>query len=329
MTAYPLDLELPWVEKYRPKYLRDIVGNDETIQALRRIAQDGNLPHLIISGMPGIGKTTSVLCLARELLGDDAKLLREGVLELNASDDRGIDIVRNMIKTFAQKKVNLPYNRHKIIILDEADSITPAAQQALRRTMEIYSSSTRFVFSCNQSNKIIEPLQSRCSILRFNKLKDEDILIVLKRVLDAEHIENFTDDGLSALIFTSDGDMRQALNNLQSVYYGFGLINADNVFKLVDTPNPLIVRRMLQHALSGELDEALAVLKSVWDRGYAAVDIVNVCFRVAKTLDVAEGGSGEEKVLSVLRRVGETQMRVVEGVASYLQLGNMVASLAE
>mgnify|MGYP003362640033 FL=1 len=152
MAAYPLDLELPWVEKYRPKYLRDIVGNDETIQALRRIAQDGNLPHLIISGMPGIGKTTSVLCLARELLGDDAKLLREGVLELNASDDRGIDIVRNMIKTFAQKKVNLPYNRHKIIILDEADSITPAAQQALRRTMEIYSSSTRFVFSCIQSN---------------------------------------------------------------------------------------------------------------------------------------------------------------------------------
>lgn len=325
-TKYPLNLELPWVEKYRPKYLSEVVGNTETINALRRIAKDGNLPHMILSGSPGIGKTTAVLCLARELLGDDPRLLKEAVLELNASDDRGIDVVRNMIKTFAQKKVTLPHNRHKIVILDEADSITPSAQQALRRTMEIYSNSTRFVFSCNQSNKIIEPLQSRCSILRFNRLRDEDILVVLKRILEREHIESYSDDGLGALIFTSDGDMRQAVNNLQSVYYGFGLINSENVFKIVDMPNPLVVHRMLTDALRGDVDAGLAVLKELWDKGYSAIDIVNVCFRVCKTItgDNVDG----ERQLELLRKVGECQMRVVEGVASYLQLSGMLVGVS-
>ncbi|GMF05528.1 unnamed protein product [[Candida] boidinii] len=158
MTKYNLELELPWVEKYRPQVLDDIVGNDETIESLKRIASEGNMPHLIISGLPGIGKTTSILCLAKELLGEAN--MKDAVLELNASDDRGIEVVRNKIKTFAQKKVSLLPGRHKIVILDEADSMTPGAQQALRRTMEIYSNTTRFAFACNQSNKIIEPLQS-------------------------------------------------------------------------------------------------------------------------------------------------------------------------
>lgn len=325
-TKYPLHLELPWVEKYRPQKLGDVVGNTETIQALRRIAQDGNVPHLILSGTPGIGKTTAVLCLARELLGGDGRLLKEAVLELNASDDRGIDVVRNMIKTFAQKKVTLPHNRHKVVILDEADSITASAQQALRRTMEIYSNSTRFVFCCNQSSKIIEPLQSRCSILRFNRLRDEDVLLVLKRILHHEHVHTYTDDGLGALIFTCDGDMRQAVNNLQSVYYGFGLVSSDNVFKLVDMPNPLVVRRMLTDALRGHVDAALAVLRDLCGKGYSALDIVNVCFRVCKTI----GGDGVDggRQLEVLRRVGECQMRVVEGVGSYLQLSGMVVGVA-
>ena len=147
------------------------MGNVDTIDRLKVIARDGNCPHIIISGLPGIGKTTSILALAHALLGDAYK---EGVLELNASDERcvrlingpdarsGIDVVRNRIKDFAKKKVTLPSGRHKIVILDEADSMTPGAQQALRRTMEIYSNTTRFALACNQSNKIIEPIQSRC-----------------------------------------------------------------------------------------------------------------------------------------------------------------------
>jgi replication factor C subunit 2/4 len=322
--SYPLDLSLPWVEKYRPVFLDDVVGNTNTINALKRIAKDGNLPNLIISGLPGIGKTSSILCLARELFNNDPKLMKEGILELNASDDRGIEIVRNMIKTFAQKKVLLPYNRHKIIILDEADSITPGAQQALRRTMEIYSNSTRFVFSCNQSNKIIEPLQSRCSILRFNKLNDEDILIILKKILINEKIESFTDDGLSSIIFTSDGDMRQAINNLQSIYYGFKLINSENVFKLVDIPNPLIIRKMINLSINNKLDDSLIILNELWKKGYSAIDIVTVCFRVSKTLDNLDN----DKLLFVLKKIGECQLRVVEGVGTYLQIAAMISSLS-
>lgn len=204
--------------------------------------------------------------------------------------------------------------------------------------MEIYSNSTRFVFSCNQSSKIIEPLQSRCSILRFNKLNDEDVLANLNRIIKGEKIETVTDDGLSALIFTSDGDMRQAVNNLQSVYYGFHMVNSENVFKIVDTPNPLLVRRMLQQALLGDIDGALAVLQGLWGKGYSAVDIVNVCFRVSKTLDIANDTNSStnsnnkidhESVLSVLRLVGECQLRLVEGVSTYLQLAALMARLSE
>lgn len=162
-------------------------------------------------GPPGTGKTTGVICLARSLLGESAK---DGVLELNASDDRGIDVVRSKVKMFAQKKLTLPKGRHKLVFLDEADSMTPAAQQAMRRTMELYSGTTRFVLACNQSEKIIEPIQSRCAIVRFARLSDEQIASRLKHVLDTESIPH-SSDGLGALVFTADGDMRQALNNLQ------------------------------------------------------------------------------------------------------------------
>ena len=166
------DYDIPWIEKYRPEYLRDVVGNTDAVKRLEAIAVQGNVPNIILAGPPGTGKTTSVMCLARETLGDQFK---NAVLELNASDARGIDVVRNKIKLFAQKKVNLPYGRHKIIILDEADSMTSAAQQALRRTMEIYSSTTRFALACNNSTKIIEPIQSRCAVLRYTRLSDAEI----------------------------------------------------------------------------------------------------------------------------------------------------------
>lgn len=159
------NFELPWIEKYRPEFLSDVVGNGEAVSRLSAIATVGNLPNIILAGPPGIGKTTSILCLAREMLGESYK---NAVLELNASDARGIDIVRNKIKMFAQKKVTLPPGKHKIIILDEADSMTAAAQQALRRTMEIYSATTRFALACNNSTKIIEPIQSRYRMRKFH-----------------------------------------------------------------------------------------------------------------------------------------------------------------
>ena len=219
---------MPWVEKYRPSLVRDIVGNAEAVSRLEIIAADGNMPNMIFAGPPGTGKTTSVLCLANALLGSAAK---EAVLELNASDDRGIDVVRNKIKMFAQKKVTLPPGRHKIVILDEADSMTTGAQQALRRTMEIYSQTTRFALACNLSTKIIEPIQSRCAVIRFTKLSDAEVLERLKFVVQEENVPH-VDEGLEAIIFSADGDMRQALNNVQATHSGFSFVNAANVYKV-------------------------------------------------------------------------------------------------
>jgi replication factor C subunit 2/4 len=269
------------VEKYRPVFLDDVVGNTETIERLKIIAKDGNMPHVIISGMPGIGKTTSILCLARQLLGDAYK---EAVLELNASDERGIDVVRNRIKGFAQKKVTLPPGRQKLVILDEADSMTSGAQQALRRTMEIYSSTTRFAFACNQSNKIIEPLQSRCAILRYARLTDAQIVRRLMQVCDAEQVQ-FSDDGVAALVFSAEGDMRQAINNLQSTHAGFGFVNGDNVFRVVDSPHPIKVQAMVKACHECRVDDALATLKELWDLGYSCHDIISTMFKVTKTID--------------------------------------------
>lgn len=223
------DFEMPWIEKYRPENLSEVVGNTEAVSRLAAIAQVGNLPNIILAGPPGIGKTTSVLCLAKEMLGDSYK---NAVLELNASDARGIDVVRNKIKMFAQKKVTLPPGRQKLIILDEADSMTSAAQQALRRTMEIYSNTTRFALACNNSTKIIEPIQSRCAVLRYTRLSDAEILYRLQQIAAKENV-NYEMSGLEAIIFVAEGDMRNALNSLQSCHSGFGYISHDNVFKVI------------------------------------------------------------------------------------------------
>ena len=163
---------------------------------------------------------------------------------------------------FAQQKVTLPKGRHKIIILDEADSMTEAAQQALRRTMELYSNTTRFALACNTSEKIIEPIQSRCAMLRFSRLKDAQILANLLDVCAKENVD-YTEDGMEAIIFTAQGDMRQALNNLQSTKEGFGLVNSDNVFKVCDEPHPLLVRTMLDSCVGGDVDSAFKTMNVV------------------------------------------------------------------
>jgi replication factor C subunit 2/4 len=314
----PTGLSTPWVEKYRPVRMRDVVGNEEAVSRLKVIARDGNLPNVILTGPPGTGKTTSICCLARELLTDQYK---NAVLELNASDDRGLDVVRQKIKMFAQKKVRLPPGRHKVIILDEADSMMPAAQQALRRTMEVFSSTTRFALACNFSNKIIEPIQSRCAILRFTKLSDQDVLERVMHVIEAEHVPH-SDDGLEAILYTAEGDLRNALNNLQATYYGFGMVNAENVFKVCDQPHPVLVEEVIQLCLAGDLNGAQKKISVLWSKGYAPADVITTFFKSVQNMKI-----NENTQLEFMKLIGETHMRIVEGVATPLQLTGLLARL--
>ncbi|CAD6564595.1 MAG: replication factor C subunit 4 [Cyphobasidiales sp. Tagirdzhanova-0007] len=311
----------PWVEKYRPLKLEDIVGNSETVDRLKVIARDGNCPHIVLSGTPGIGKTTSILCLAHAMLGPAYK---EAVLELNASDERGIDVVRNKIKTFAQKKVTLAPGKHKIIILDEADSMTSGAQQALRRTMEIFSNTTRFALACNQSSKIIEPIQSRCAILRYRRLSDEELAKRLKEICDIEGV-NYSSDGLAAIIFTAEGDMRQAINNLQSTWQGSGIVSPEAVFKVCDLPHPVTINKMISACEKAQLDDALKALDQLWSQGYSAIDIVTTVFRVVKNNDTMP----EFRKLEFIKEIGFTHMRILEGVSTVVQLGGLLARLCK
>jgi len=311
--------EVPWVEKYRPERFTEIVGNEETVARLEVFSRQGNVPNVILCGPPGVGKTTTILCLARLLLGAS---FREAVLELNASNDRGIDVVRNKIKMFAQTKVTLPPGRHKIIILDEADSMTEGAQQALRRTMENFSKTTRFALACNTSDKIIEPIQSRCAVIRFGKLSDAQVLAKIIDICRKENV-SYSEDGLEALVYTAQGDMRQAIGNLQSTHVGFGHVNGKNVFKVCDEPHPLIIKEMIEYCAKGDIDEAYSRMQTLYSLGYAAEDIVSNMFRVTKTNQALP----EYVKLEFIKQIGLTHMTVLQGLGSLLQLTALLADL--
>ncbi|KAG2391855.1 hypothetical protein C9374_013340 [Naegleria lovaniensis] len=322
-TSSVLEMDKPWVEKYRPLELDDIVGNEEAVMRLRVIATEGNMPNLILSGPPGTGKTTSIMCLARALLGKD--IYREAVLELNASDDRTLEVVRNKIKQFAQKKVNLPPNRHKIVILDEADSMTSAAQQAMRRIMEIYSSTTRFALACNDSSKIIEPIQSRCALVRYKRLTDAQLVTRLVIICEKEHV-NRSDDGLESIVYTSDGDMRNAINSLQATFQGFGIVNATNVFKVCDQPHPVAVQSVIAACLEGDLINAQKSLSKLISDGYSSQDIISTISKVVRSgaIDMPEYAQ-----LQYIKEIGDCHLRISDGVDSQLQLTALLARLCK
>lgn len=314
---------VPWVEKYRPQRLEDVVGNEPTIKRLKVLAQNGNIPNIIISGPPGCGKTTSVWAMANEILG---KHIKEAVIELNASDERGIDVVRNKIKNFAQQRVTLPEKMHKIIILDEADSMTEGAQQALRRTMELYSSTTRFVLACNNSEKIIEPIQSRCALLRYKRLTDAEMLVRLMYVCEKEEVR-YDDKGMQALLFTAEGDMRQALNNLQCTVNGYEFVSSENVFKVCDAPHPQLIIDMITSCTKGEMPEACKVIHDLYRAGYSPDDIISTLFRIVKNIEIPALSEG--KRMEFIREIGLCHIRIVEGLSTLVQLSGLVAKLCQ
>ncbi|EFC43354.1 predicted protein [Naegleria gruberi] len=322
-SGVPTEMDRPWVERYRPIDMDDIVGNEEAVMRLRVIAEEGNMPNLILSGPPGTGKTTSIMCLARSLLGKE--VYKEAVLELNASDERTLDVVRNKIKQFAQKKVNLPPNRHKIVILDEADSMTSAAQQAMRRIMEIYSSTTRFALACNDSSKIIEPIQSRCALVRYKRLTDAELLTRLIVICELEHVQK-TEDGLESILYTSDGDMRNAINSLQATYQGFGIVNATNVFKVCDQPHPVAIQTIIGSCIQGDLMSSQKELTKLMGEGYSSQDVISTLSKVVRSGAVQ---MPEYAQLQFIKEIGDCHLRISDGVDTPLQLTALLARLCK
>lgn len=304
------------VEKFRPRDFSEIVGNEDAVKRLSQFAKDGNMPNIILHGPPGCGKTTVILCMAREILGPHMK---EAVLELNASNERGLDVVRNKIKMFAQAKVTLDPGKQKLVILDEADAMTESAQQALRRIIEIYSKTTRFAFACNIFDKIIEPIQSRCAVVRFNRLNDSQLRSKMLSICKQMEVQ-YDDKGIDAIIYTAQGDMRQAINNLQSTFDGFESITEENVFKVCDEPPPVVIQNIIECCLKTNLDEAEKCLRHLYSLGYCTEDIVSSMFRVVKTFNMPEFTK-----LEYLKQIGIVQIRIVQGVNSMLQMKGLIS----
>ncbi|MDE1824544.1 MAG: replication factor C small subunit [Candidatus Micrarchaeota archaeon] len=312
-------LDQSWTEKYRPKVLGEVIGQEVIVQKLESFVKTKNFPNMIFAGSAGIGKTTCAIAMAGELYGER---LNEAFLELNASDSRGIDVVRTRIKEFA-KTMPLTVGLVKIVFLDEADAMTSEAQHALRRTMEKYAGTTRFILSANYASKIIEPIQSRCVVLRFKPLRDEDMRGYVKRISKEEDLD-VDDKAMEALIYVSDGDMRKLTNVLQSAATGDRKITDKQVYDIAARARPKEIMAMLRYALSGDFAKARNELNTlILNYGMSGEDILLQCYREALTLDV------EDKLkLSLVSNIGDCNFRIVEGANDRIQIEAMLAKLA-
>ncbi|KUO41792.1 MAG: Replication factor C small subunit [Hadesarchaea archaeon YNP_N21] len=308
-----------WVEKYRPKRLSEVVGQEEIVSRIKSFVEKKSLPHMLFAGPPGTGKTTVALCTARELFGEG---WRQNFLELNASDERGIDTIRTKVKDYARTRPigDVPY---KIVYLDESDALTSEAQNALRRTMEMYTHTARFILACNYSSRIIEPIQSRCAVFRFRRLGEKEIAQMLKRIAKAEKFV-LTEDGIKAIVYVSGGDMRMAINVLQAAAAVGKRVDEKAVFEVSALAKPEEVREMLELALNGKFEEARGKLNDLLvNQGLSGEDILEQIHREIFNLKLPE-----PMKVKLVDRVGEFDFRLSEGANERIQLEAVLAHFA-
>ncbi len=313
-----MSFDMMWIEKYRPKTIDEIIGQDETKTRLKGFVESKSLPHLLFAGPPGTGKTSTVITLATEIFGEGN--ISGNLLELNASDDRGIDIIRNEVKDFAKTlPIDAPF---KIISLDEADALTSAAQHALRRTMEKYVSSSRFVLLCNYPGKIIEPIQSRCAFFRFQRLGDDIIKAQMEYISKQENVD-YTSKGLDMLVKVSNGDLRKAINVLQATAATGGKIEETSVLDTVGGVDPNEIEKLLNAARNQEFDRAKGKLQDlIFVRGVAGSDIIREINSNITKMDFSD-----ESKLKIIDRLAEVDFRLTEGASPDIQIAALLAHI--
>ena len=312
-----MDIDL-WTEKYRPLTLTGIVGQDQVVDSLINFVKHKSVPHCLFAGPPGTSKTTAAMAMARDLFGDT---FDRNFMELNASDERGIDVVRNQIKAFARAMPagGAPF---KILVLDEADHLTADAQHALRRTMEAHAKSCRIVLICNYSSRIIPPIQSRCAIFRFPRLSENAIFGRLQFIAKKEKV-TLQANGKDAILYLAEGDMRAAINLLQAASSISQNVDDVAVFSISGRANPRVVIDMLDITCSGQYNESLEILKDlIYNQGVSPVDLARQMHREILRLELPV-----DKKMSVLEHAAEIEFRIGAGATGEVQLTSLLAYL--
>ena len=306
-----------WTEKYRPSNFSEVYGQKDIVEKVKAFVEKGNMPHLLFAGPAGIGKTTLSLVIAKELFGEN---WRNNLLETNASDERGIDVIRNKVKDFARTKA-IGTKFPKIVYLDECDNLTKEAQQALRRTMESYSGTARFILSCNYPSKIIDPIQSRCAVFKFKPLNKEDIVDLMGAIAKDEGI-SLDEAAKNALFDVSGGDVRRAINTLHSSSAVNKTVSADTIYEIANFAKPRDVDTVLMMSLDGEFEKAKNKLLDIMlNNGLSGLDMIKQIQSEVSKLDI----DGKMK-MKMIEKCGEIEFRMVEGSDEFVQLESLLAS---
>src|SRR3989338_7318633 len=305
-----------WTEKYRPSTFEEVKGQQDIVQKMKAFVDQKNLPHLLFAGPAGVGKTTLSLVIAKQLFGET---WRENTLELNASDERGIDVIRVKVKDFARTKAigNVPF---KVVYLDESDALTKEAQQALRRTMENYTKTCRFILSCNYSSKIIDPIQSRCAVFRFKPLSEKEVFEVIETIAREEKL-TVTPEARKALFEVSDGDCRRLENIMQSCAVLRSNLDAPLVYSMASVAKPKEVQEVLTLAVKGDFSVARKkLLDLMLEYGLSGLDLIKQIQKEIWNLTLSD----QQKV-ELIDKCGEVEFRMVEGSDEYIQLESYLA----